>query len=249
MLFDTAVIQERMATIAHIFREVQESLPVTVDWAHSPLDFQKYPELFRSIAYESASMQCALADIKQQHNLLHWLRFLDLHKAAHATQIYIGLGWALAQEHWPPEEFLVLCDGVDVAKVADGYGYYEGMFRRRKSILQQHQWSYANEVIIKHYDAGLGRSMWYAAQGNFDSAQQTIASFAINRQPDLWQGLGTAISYVGGCSADYLKHILHVAGPYGSNLVQGARSVVQSRKQSGLLSPDANLTLEIWSQG
>ena len=249
MPFDTSVIQQRMAAIEHIFREVQDTLPVTMDCGPLTLEFQKYPEMFRSIAYESASMQYALADIKQQHNLLHWFHFLDQHKAAHATQIYIGLGWALAQEQCPPQEFLTLCDAIDVAKAADGYGYYEGTFRRRKSVIQQQQWSHTNEVIIQHYDAGLGRSIWYAAQGSIDGAQQTITSFATHRQPYLWQGLGTAISYVGGCSGDYLKQILQVAGPYGSNLVQGAKSVVQSRKQSGFFSPEAVETLEIWSHG
>lgn len=247
MQFDISAVQSQMETIERIFREVQETFVSSMDIINLQKDFEKHPELFRSIAFESASMQLALYDLKRDGRLSHWFQFLNQYHNHHATQIYIGLGWALAQEQLNPSDFLNLSDVPLAYKTADGYGYYEGMFRRRKSILSQQPLNDSHEPELEHFDIGLGRSMWYAAHGNIVEAQTVLSKFPTSRQKNLWRGLGVAIAYVGGCLPDYLLHIYDGAGSYKAELVKGAQAAMDSRSISGLHSPDTLLALELWS--
>lgn len=247
MQFDISAVQSRMETIEHIFREVQKAFECSVDITNLQKDFEKHPEHFRSIAFESASMQLALCDIKRDGRLSHWFEFLNQYHNRHATQIYIGLGWALAQEQLNPADFLNLSDVPLAYKSADGYGYYEGMFRRRKSILSQQPLNDSHEQELEHYDTGLGRSMWYAAHGNIVEAQTVLSKFPTSRQKNQWRGLGVAIAYVGGCSPDYLLHIYNEADSFKAELMKGAQAAMDSRSMSGLHSPDTLLALELWS--
>ena len=165
--------------------------------------------------------------------------------SAHATQIHVGLGWALAQNEISPIEFLQQLDSMLRYRVLDGYGYYEGFFRRRKSILNQQQPQWNDSTATGAYDQGLGRSLWYIHTGEIDAAKHALEKFPVERHKDLWRGLGIAIAYVGGCSEETIFEILQNAGQHKTDLAEGASRALESRKQSGCFSADTELVYRL----
>lgn len=220
---------QKMEVIQTIFRDVQENFPdrYTLQTLAEKLD--SYEIEFRSIAYEAASFCIALKDLDTTNDLLNWKSFLIELGKPHATQIHVGLGWALAQKHIDPISFLSQLEPMMRYRVLDGYGYYEGIFRRRKSVLSQQKFETKDDVASCAYDQGLGRSLWYSNRGVIDDVKNVIEKFTENRRKDLWRGVGIAVVYVGGCSEEMLKDILQNGGANKKVLLVGAAMALISR--------------------
>ena len=92
----------RMEYIQRLFLEVGVRMPAIVD-VQELIGYlnTELPE-FRSIAYESASFEIALRDLKREQRLHHWIKFREACVTQHTFHIDIGLGWAFAKsELWP----------------------------------------------------------------------------------------------------------------------------------------------------
>lgn len=238
---------ENIQRIEYIFREVQEQYDDELPLELLPEKLNHYELLFRSVAFEAASMCIALQELKNnKHSLKHWQQFASIAEA-HGTQVNIGLGWALAQLEISPALLATPLPESALLKATDGYGYYEGMFRRRKSILQQSvPESFKEERWLQAYDTGLGRSVWYTHATSPDSIKNTIGKFNNIRQPNLWQGLGTAIAYVGGVDVALLHYLKNDSGPYAAYLLKGALNAQNSRAQAAAISSDTNQVVQTW---
>lgn len=240
------VVETKMETIQNIFRDVQDNFPETYTLQNLPLHLDSYEVEFRSIAYEAASFCIALKDLEAGNELNNWKIFLQEIGKTHATQIYVGLGWALAQKQIDPSLCLSVLAPMMRYRVLDGYGYYEGTFRRRKSILSQQKPELKDEVTFSAYDQGLGRSLWYIYLGKIDDIKNIIQKFPVERRKDLWRGLGIATSYVGGCDKEMLKEILDKSGEYKTQLTTGSVMVLVSRDFAGFISDDTALACTSW---
>ncbi len=226
---------ENIEEIERNFREVQEHFSEFDSDSQLADRLNSYDITFRSIAYEAVSMCLALVDIKTESGLLRWKKFLESYGKLHVTQYYIGLGWALAQENINPLPFALKWS----ERVLDGYGYYEGMFRRRKAIQQQllPEWSNDKQQLLV-YDIGLGRSVWYAHKGDLTSVIKIVQSFSKERRPALWRGLGIAIAYVGGSSEYELAELANASGTLCSELAKGSEMAIVSRTTANSLTED-----------
>jgi enediyne biosynthesis protein E3 len=234
-----------MEIVQSIFREVQDSYSENISLAELYKYLDSFDIEFRSIAYEAASMCVALGDLKSDNQLKRWFEFAQ-QAALHATQIHVGLGWALAQLQIDPLPFMGGLHPMMRYRVADGYGYYEGIFRKRKGVLSQQRPEWDDATAMDAYDQGLGRSMWYLNNGNIEEAKKLIEKFPVSRQADLWRGLGIAISYAGGCSEEYLLQIISLAGDFKTQLAAGCVMALVSRKVAGFISDDAALVCRVW---
>ena len=242
---EPSVIQ-KMQTIQHTFLAVQDVFFNSPEWEKHLSMLESADMEFRSIAYESASMSIALEDFKQGEQLNLWTQFLSQAASAHATQVYVGLGWALAQTLKNPMLYLPALNPMLRYRVLDGYGYYEGVFRRRRTVINQLKLAVDDVVASGALDQGLGRSMWYHSRGVFSDAKATIEGFAAERQKDLWRGLGIAIAYVGGCTDDQLFDIFSETRAFQPQLAAGALMAQVSRNESGCVSADTQRTAELW---
>jgi len=230
---------QKIEIIQTIFRDVQDNFC-------EALQLDNYDSEFRSIAYESASMCIALEEFKTGNQLDQWFIFLKKHDQ-HATQIHVGLGWALAQNEISPIEFLEKLEPDYRYRVCDGYGYYEGFFRRRKSILNQQQPEWNDTAAVGAYNQGLGRSLWYIHNGEINAAKYALEKFPIERHKDLWRGLGIAVAYVGGLTEEMAQQILNEAGERKIDLAEGANRALKSRAQSGCVSADTESVCRLLS--
>ena len=241
-----SLITKKMETIQNTFLHVQDIFFESPDWKRHVAELESTDIEFRSIAYESASMSIALEDLKQGDSLTNWLQFLNEAASAHATQVHVGLGWAFAQALKNPITYLPELNPMMRYRVLDGYGYYEGIFRRRRSIINHLKLDVQDAVASGAIDQGIGRSIWYLNKGVIDDAKNMIEGFAVERHKDLWRGLGIAIAYVGGCNAETLQEIFSKADSFKTQLATGAVMALVSRDVAKYISTDTELACKVF---
>ena len=200
---------------------------------------------FRSIAYEGAAMSRGLLDISLGDTLPHWTAYMDRTKP-HSVQVHIGLGWALAQRQVPLNSYLQSLSPIMQARVLDGYGYYDGMFRNRTSVRDKVIPEVIKGTDLHAYDQGVGRSLWYIAKGDLIKLNKLIEGFDDSRKADLWRGIGIASAYVGGCDESMLQSLWQEAGAYQRALAAGAVFLAHSRDDASTINEETELTCRTW---
>ena len=201
---------------------------------------------FSSIAYESASMAIALKDFEAGTFPHAWLLFTNGPALAHQAQVYVGLGWAIAKFNF---SFLTAVEKLHSKfyfRIADGCGYYDGSFKRRRTVINKELPAYLPAAAIPMYDQGIGRSIWYTEKADIHKICSTIETFAANRQADLWRGVGIAVAYVGGCDDEDLKTLLQYAAANGFQLACGAALAARSRTLANTMTDDTNRCSRLW---
>lgn len=194
--------EKNIQLIESVFREVQENFPTGSTNTQLKEVLDKYNSDFRSVAYESASMCMALHDLKLGLPLTRWKDFLQSYGNDYPVQYHIGLGWALAQMQISPISCLSLLEPEYAGHIADGYGYYEGFFRRRRSIEQKLMPQWTEEWALENYDQGIGRSLWYTFKADVIRTVESIAAFPPERQAFIFKGLGIAMAFTKAMESD-----------------------------------------------
>ncbi len=203
------------------------------------------PPAFRSVAYESASMEMALTELHSRKQLDNWKEFYRCSAKAHTFHMDIGLGWAFAKTEIPPTPYLESMQSVTRLMVYDGIGYYNGLFSGRKTVKRQLIPGKVNEKDLHGFDQGLGRRLWYISKGDVNELVQLIQSFHLSRHADLWRGTGIACGYVGGCEKDKLEQLLMASSQFDKQLCSGVTLAAISRNASNSLSNDIEMACDI----
>jgi hypothetical protein len=230
-------ISSRMAKMRVIFEEALQTANSENDNQRLVRYLDSIEPQFRSVVYEAASMSRALTSVRQEDDFIIWLSYQGVAKS-HAVQVYIGLGWAMAQQQVPLAPILSKIDALYQARVLDGMGYYDGIFRQRRSIRDKVIPEEIKGDMIHGYDQGIGRSLWYHTKGNVSKVTTLAEGFADTRKADIWRGIGIAVSYVGGFDENMLKEIF-------KNSV-GAALLARSRSDAGTANGDSNMACQIW---
>ncbi|MGB0917656.1 MAG: DUF1702 family protein, partial [Flavobacteriales bacterium] len=183
---------------------------------------------YRSVAFEGASMGIAI-----QNTISTWKGYAKA-TDKHATQVHIGLGWAIAQPPKSPKGgldlFLTLeqIEPTMRVKVLDGVGYWHGLFQRRATIRTQKIPEFITAEYQAGFDQGVGRAIWYATKGEVAKVVNIINHFAEERKPNLWQGIGVASTYVGGCSDE----LIATASEFNTNFDKGIKAAEESMRKA-----------------
>lgn len=199
---------------------------------------------FVSIPYEAYSAKLAIKELSFDGRLTEWQTFQQKHRENHLSQLFVGLGWAVANTGVSIDGLAHSLTKYELERVADGIGYYHGLFKKRESIRQQ----LIPENILSHkltcsYLQGLGRSLFYSSCGNPDRCQQAIQLFPVNLQADLWRGVGVATGYVGGISLQGANDFLLTSGPYSNNFKCGLLLAFDGKTKAGDNSTDLSKLL------
>jgi len=199
---------------------------------------------FISVAYEGASMAIALKSIQETNSLKNWNEFYHDYALKHSSQVHVGLGWAFSELNLNFSSFDLNIAPSLKYRVMDGYGYYEGLFKRRQSVRMQQYPQNFSQIALKAYDQGLGRSLWYISQGEVEKLIKLINIFPENRHYDIWRGVGIAVAYVGGIGIPLLQQLINESAKYLSSFKCGISLLVQSRCKAGTISEDTKLICE-----
>ncbi len=245
---DTVAIQkasEKIERIKSIFLETQLFYADHNNINKLYLYLKKFETEFISVGYESASMAIALKDFEENNDLLRWKVFAGGTKL-HKAQVYIGLGWAIAKRNIIFSSIIDHLDPKLYYRVADGCGYYDGSFKQRQTVINQHTPVYLPATALAVYYQGVGRSLWYTSNADIITVIKKIKSFPYSRRAALWRGIGVAVAYVGGCDDIYLKSIFEHAGNDGMQLASGAALAAKSRIDANTMTRDTNRCYRLW---
>jgi enediyne biosynthesis protein E3 len=216
--YNSALASERNAMLAVQLEEVEQSL--------------------RGFAYEGAGMGLALIDFFDPWKK-RFLPFVQTQGNAHIYMLYIGWGWTMGR--LPRKQIKntgkTVYDPLLSWLAYDGYGFHEGFFSWKKTILHQMRPATLPQGYARRaFDQGLGRSLWFVGCGDIAYIATSIGAFPLTRQPDLWSGVGLACTYAGGVSAENISLLCEVSAPFHIHLAQGAAFALKARQRAGNLT-------------
>lgn len=195
-------------------------------------------------AYEGAAMGLGVLDIiaPGKHRIGAFVAGPGGH---HMATVYVGLGMALARLRRRPEKYLKQLDPVLGWAVLDGFGFHEGFFARRRSIVKQLQPAHLSDNGRELFDQGLGRSIWFSSGAGIALAAKTISSFEPNRQANLWTGAAIACSFAGGTDRAGLEQMRKAAGDYRHRLSWAAATAAWTRGLARNETPHTDQACEV----
>jgi len=191
-------------------------------------------------AYEGAGMGLALLDY-----FTPWQKrlptFLSTQGNAHIYMLHVGAGWTLGRLPQRYTGFIAQYDPLLRWLALDGYGFHEGFFAWRRSFLAQTRPRRLSGYALRAFDQGLGRSLWFVNAANIDQIIATLQTFPLERQPDLWSGVGLACAYAGGVSPQEIQVLKAASQQHWSHLAQGSAFAAKARQRAG--NPTAHTDL------
>ena len=200
---------------------------------------------FRSVAYEGIAMRAAMKDFSNR-TLYAWSAFLDVSHLVYQSHICIGLGWAIAKQRLTSLDILSDLTSLMLFRVADGHGFYDGMFKLSGTQQAAERPSIIHHSYDKAYDQGIGRSLWYSCKGDIRKIQQYVNAFAVGRHADLWRGIGLACAFVGGHTVPMLQMLYNSAAQYRIQLAIGSALVTRARIQTNTLNNSLEQICQCW---
>lgn len=240
-----AEVSKKMEYIQKVFLAVQDDIRDKTELEDLIAFLDTEPSEFRSVAYESASMIIGIRDLSKGTQLDEWTKFYLCGGKEHSFHLDIGLGWAYARNVTTPDPKLNYIHTLMRWMIFDGMGYYNALFRRRKTIKSQIVPDGIVGEDLKGYDQGVGRRLWYIADGEVSKVIAFIQSFPLFRQPDLWRGVGIACGYVGGNATQDLEMLVHSSGENKPQLSAGIALAVISRSASNSTTDDIKIASRI----
>jgi enediyne biosynthesis protein E3 len=187
----------------------------------------------RGFAFEGAAMGLALLDA-----LSLWRRnrvggFLRGTGDAHAYMVHVGVGWVWARMPLGLRRSRRGLDPLLSWLAFDGWGFHEGFFHWPEYLAGWPRPKRLSGYERRVFDQGLGRSFWFVNGGNAELMARTISGFEIERQADLWSGIGLAATYAGIVEKAGLAALRAAAGQHWSRLAQGAAFAAKARQRAG----------------
>jgi enediyne biosynthesis protein E3 len=202
------------------------------------------PEL-KGFAYEGAGLGLAALDA-----VTPWRKRLDDFVAGpgapYTYLIYIGVGLAYARLRRSPEANLAGFDPLLGWVIADGYGFHETLFRRRRYVDQHAVPTRLTPYGRRIFDQGVGRALWFSSGAVVERIAGIIAAFQPHRHADLWSGVGLASSYAGGASRAGLRSVVAHAAAYRQQLARGAATAAWGRVKVGNPAAHTDLACEVY---
>ena len=224
--------------IQRLFLDVQNYIQNNPELDNVISFLDSEPPEFRSIAYESASMELGYDDLSKGTQLHKWNEFYFHSGEAHSFHMDIGLGWAFAKSGTFPALDWKPLHPIMRWMVFDGIGYFNSLFRGRRTVKSHMVPESIDGQDLQGYDQGIGRRLWYIGNGEVKKVTELIQSFHLSRHPDLWRGVGIACGYVGGSKQADLELLSIASGKCKQQLSAGIALAAISRSASNSETDD-----------
>jgi hypothetical protein len=238
-------VSGKMEYIQKVFLSVQHYMQKNHELEELITFLDAEPPEFRSVAYESASMEIGLQELSCGKELNNWKKFYRRSAKAHTFHMDIGLGWAFAKTEISPTPYFESLHPVMSWMVFDGMGYYHGLFKGRRTVKNQLILNGIKEQELHGFNQGLGRRLWYISKGDVNQLIQLIRPFHLSRHADLWRGVGIACGYVGGSEKANLEQLLICSAGFKQQLCTGVALAAISRSASNSITGDIEIASEI----
>lgn len=202
-----------------------------------------------SVAFEGCSMAIAITSLKNRKSLIDWHLFVSTKGQNYLSQIHVGLGWALAELQLPIQQYLISIDPKWQLRVLDGFGYYCGLFRRREAIRTMSYQVEIPEELYPGYNQGIGRFLFYLAQGDVERLVRNIQLFPDDRHSDFWRGIGIAATFIGGLEQSVIQEMMKAAGKHENQLLIGVALATNSLKKANAFAEVSEKVSDVFLSG
>lgn len=189
------------------------------------------PTMWRGIAYEGAGMGLATLDALGRERR-RVVAFGAGAGQAHLYPFYVGVGLAYARLRIRPETRLVGLDPLLGWVTADGYGFHEAFFRRRRYVDLAQPAHRLTSYGQRMFDQGVGRALWFSLGADPDLVARHVAVFAPQRRGDVWAGVGLAAAYGGGAGTAALERLCERATGHLRGIGRGAAIAAWGREHA-----------------
>lgn len=186
--------------------------------------------LDRGVYYEGAAAGKAISDLSKNPDIREAMALIEA-IPDYSFVLYMGIGEAMAQLEVAPMSFGSFKDEKWAGQIVEGYGFFNGYFRWFDTLVRQTYPVGLLPDLRDAYDQGLGRAIYFIANGQPYKIRDYIGNFAPERQKELWAGLGQSAAYVGGSSESELRKLLYLASHNRVELMQGVLLGVSARIQ------------------
>ncbi len=207
-------INSRMDIISKTFQISKQMGFQNTTWDEFKVFLEKQDLFYHALVFEGASMGYAQYDKYNNGRLTEWKKFTEKTPKAFNTFNFIGLGWALAK--WTDFDLTTLKD-VDVKmywRTFGGWGYHDAIFKKSLIFNKMDRAHRVPLEYVNAYDEGIGRLIWYESRADLQKMMDLVSRFDKSRLPDIWRGIGIAVSFVGAYDLDFFKKILNFTGDF-----------------------------------
>jgi len=203
----------------------------------------------RGLAHEGAAMALTVLDVLTPWGRAKRLRgFLERTPRAQYL-IMLGTGMALGVFRHPFAKLVAQMDPLLGWVILDGFGFYYGLLRTKATVYGHAKPRACTGFSGRMFDAGVGRSLWFAECAEVRRVVETLQRFAPERHGDLWSGVGVACTYAGGVEREDLQYLMERADKHLPALAQGCAFAAYVRHELGNAVPHVDLAAQtIWSR-
>lgn len=244
-------VQERLERVMACFAEgfgvaAEHVAPARV----APALHQRFDDHHRGFAFEGAGMFYALGDLALPWGGGRLRRATEGACRPHDFIMTVGAGFAAARLPWGERAlpgYLERLDPMIAWCAADGYGFHEGLFRRRSFVdLRRTPPASLPGYARQLFDSGLGRSLWWSEGASPARIAAAIDRFAEARRAEMWCGIGVACAYCCGVGEAAIHQLPGVAGRYRAHLLSGLPFAACMRQRGGNPSPETERVCRLW---
>jgi enediyne biosynthesis protein E3 len=199
------------------------------------LNSSKSPELV-GFAYEGAGLYLGMLDLMLP-GASRLEKFTHSVAAVHNYIAMVGAGFAIARAPLGlrrMESYKRRLDELTAFCLADGLGFHEGFFHWKNSVDGQPAPASLDLQDRTLFDSGIARAMWWVYGADPGAIAAAISRFAEARRPEMWAGVGVAMSYAsaGPDVPDPCPKLVELAGPYRDDLLSGVPFSAMMRCQA-----------------
>ena len=200
--------------------------------------------LLRGFFVEGGAMGSALVDsLPLRKPVLP--RYLSRFGGQYPILVHAGVGLTISKLPWREKGILKRLDPFYRWLAYDGRGYHKMYFEPEKTLARSS--SGLKAYASRAYDQGVGRGIWFVSGASVNKAAEMIAALAVERQPDLWAGVGLAICYAGPAGVTEFMAAKKLAGDYAANMATGVALACAARvKDQSILPETGEAIAALW---
>lgn len=219
--------RDHLETVLHAFVDgynlsiVEPDMSALVRRLHSSIA----PE-YVGFAYEGIGLYCAMVDLMIPGSA-RLEAFTHSVGAPHDYITMVGAGFAIARIPTALrrlDSYQRRLDELTAFCLADGYGFHEGFFKWRSFVDGRKpapaSFNRQNRIL---FDSGIARAMWWVYGADPVAIAAAISRFDEDRRPEMWAGIGVAVSYAsaGPNQVNPTSKLVELSGPYRLDLLSG----------------------------
>ena len=194
------------------------------------------PRDFEGFAWAGAGMGLAVFDGFLPQNPTR-IQQLATQAASHRFMIHLGVGWAIARmQNLRYDEPASVGSADDPLRSVAlmGYGAHQVYFHWARYVENQTIERNLSPESMRAFDEGVGCALWLGEGANVERVSTRIAEFHVERQKDLWAGLGFSCAYAGVARSRSLNYLRDASGPFEAYLAEGAAMAAGVRQAADI---------------